>query len=310
MNSQMNPAVNFESPNALRELGLWWNLTRLVVRRPGLVSVQTDYIKIGPKEAAYIFRNYHPLNRRLKPSRVAMYVRDMENGSWLVTGESIKFDYNGNLIDGQHRLQAIINSGQTFLLAVTTGLSPDAIRAIDKPAVRSVRDDKTMLGIRNGAFYQSVANAIVSLRYGTQYQLSANDIDLVIGQCPFFDAVVEVCATNKLTSWAPFMGTAVVISKAYPNNVHSLVEEFINKIKTGANLSGDDSRLLLRNRLVVKETETKKTSRPEWAKRVLKAYNLFRNEKTTTRLYEASVAEVEDLFKKANIQLPISRKKD
>ena len=44
-------------------------------------------------------------NRNLGRSKVEMYTRDLQNGVWKLTNQSIGVLYNGAVIDGQHRLR-------------------------------------------------------------------------------------------------------------------------------------------------------------------------------------------------------------
>lgn len=97
-------------------------------------------------------------NRNLRPSRVAKYARDMRAGRWALTGEAIKFDHAGNLIDGQHRLTAVRDSGQTVELLVVRGLAPTVRGVIDTGAKRTASDALRMAG--NQAATRSMAATI------------------------------------------------------------------------------------------------------------------------------------------------------
>src|SRR4051794_7777218 len=46
--------------------------------------------------------------RKLRPGHVRMIARDIKEGRWLLTGESLIFDRDGGLLNGQHRLSGII----------------------------------------------------------------------------------------------------------------------------------------------------------------------------------------------------------
>lgn len=81
------------------------------------------------------------VNRRLDQGTVRQYASDMENGMWFSrTGESIKFSEGGDLIDGQHRLHAVIKSGKPIVMEVTRGIERDAIHVIDTGRPRSALD--------------------------------------------------------------------------------------------------------------------------------------------------------------------------
>ena len=50
-------------------------------------------------------------NRRLSPVRIRKFADEMQNGMWVYNGESIIVSESGRLLDGQHRLHAIVDSG-------------------------------------------------------------------------------------------------------------------------------------------------------------------------------------------------------
>lgn len=49
-------------------------------------------------------------NRKIKEAVVDAYAKDMLNGKWTINNDSITFDKNGILTNGQHRLMAVIKS--------------------------------------------------------------------------------------------------------------------------------------------------------------------------------------------------------
>lgn len=106
-------------------------------------------------------------NRNIRATLVAQLVRDMKAGAFVFTSESIKFDWNGNLIDGQHRLTAISESGVTVQSMVVRGLNPTVRATIDTGTKRSPSDALRMAG--KGAGGRSMAAAIrllIAIRNG------------------------------------------------------------------------------------------------------------------------------------------------
>ena len=49
-------------------------------------------------------------NRNLRKNTINQYVNDMKNGKWSLVGDSITFDKDGILTNGQHRLYAVVQS--------------------------------------------------------------------------------------------------------------------------------------------------------------------------------------------------------
>ena len=73
---------------------------------------------ITPELAAEYLRA-NIVNRKLRPAVVKRYEEEMRQQSWTLTSDAIAFDEEGNLIQGQHRLNAVRNTGlsQVFWVA-------------------------------------------------------------------------------------------------------------------------------------------------------------------------------------------------
>lgn len=102
-------------------------------------KLKSEWATITPAIAEKMLGQNHG-NRPLRPRKIANYARDMRNGAWLTSGDSIKFDWNGRLIDGQHRLEAIISSGVAIRVLVVKGLEPAVQRVLDTNVRRSPSD--------------------------------------------------------------------------------------------------------------------------------------------------------------------------
>lgn len=70
-------------------------------------------ITITPQEAVKMLEK-NTRNRAIRKRVVEMYAKQMVNGEWQLNGESIKFATNGELKDGQHRLEACVLAGVPF----------------------------------------------------------------------------------------------------------------------------------------------------------------------------------------------------
>jgi len=98
-----------------------------------------EVVDLTPELAAkWLGRNLD--NRNLRRHKVLQYARDMREGNWQTSGQSIQFDWDGRLIDGQHRCEAVIESGVTVRTFVVRGLDPRAREVIDTGAKRTASD--------------------------------------------------------------------------------------------------------------------------------------------------------------------------
>lgn len=87
-------------------------------------------------------------NRNLAPSKVRWFARKIQNGEFVLTHQGIAFDKNGKLLDGQHRLAAIVLAGIPVQMFVGEGFTrDDVIMAID---VGQKRDTADSLRIKYG----------------------------------------------------------------------------------------------------------------------------------------------------------------
>ncbi len=79
-------------------------------------------------------------NRRIRPATVEQYARDMHAGNWKITGEAIKFTADGTLIDGQHRLSAVVLADTSVSMYVIRGLDLDVGDLCDTGMKRTAAD--------------------------------------------------------------------------------------------------------------------------------------------------------------------------
>jgi len=111
--------------------------------------MKLEMVKITPPVAAKMLENNTLENRHIKHGHLQKLVSDMNNGYWdQNNGETIKVNDKGELVDGQHRLHAIIDSGKTFTLPILSGVSSDAFSTLDSGSSRTLADIFTGKGYK------------------------------------------------------------------------------------------------------------------------------------------------------------------
>jgi hypothetical protein len=108
-------------------------------------GIVTRKVLITPEMAKRCLAK-NPQNRPINEFKVAQYRDDILRGRWRLTHQGIAFDDEGNLIDGQHRLRAIVAAGIPVEMLVTRGLSRNTIIAIDEGLKRSITARGVFLG--------------------------------------------------------------------------------------------------------------------------------------------------------------------
>lgn len=132
--------------------------------------LQTNWIDVTPDMAeTWLKRNYN--NRPVSQDTVRAYAREMKRGRWMPVHQGIAFDVNDNLVDGQHRLLAIVMSGSKVRLMVTFGL-PSKIEGtrmvgmdvVDRGKTRTVADQlKIQHGIHGGSILAMICNRLAAI---------------------------------------------------------------------------------------------------------------------------------------------------
>jgi hypothetical protein len=104
-------------------------------------------------------------NRTLRTVYVNLYVRDMSSGNWSVSNDAISFDTNGLLLNGQHRLNAIIQSETTQMFNFAVGLPHDSFSKHDTGRTRTPVDALSIKGTKNSHNAHSACKWLLNFDY-------------------------------------------------------------------------------------------------------------------------------------------------
>lgn len=81
--------------------------------------MKTEVVLVTPKMAAeWLAKNNS--NRTLRRHAVDHYARQMRLGQWRLTHQGVCLDADGNLVDGQHRLAAVVQSETAVTMLVSS----------------------------------------------------------------------------------------------------------------------------------------------------------------------------------------------
>lgn len=127
--------------------------------------------RVTPTGARAILRgNRH--NRNMRPPRVRELAGAMQRGEWELNGETIKIASDGTLLDGQHRLAAVIESGVAIETVVMRGLPPEAQETVDTGRRRRVADVLTIAGYPDAHALAAALNVLHRYRTGQRIDFS------------------------------------------------------------------------------------------------------------------------------------------
>lgn len=104
--------------------------------RPPKIQFETKSVLITPQIARATLE-HNTRNRTLTPARVDEFVGLMKSGRFQFTHQGIALDINGDVLDGQHRLAAIVKSKCSVWMLVSKGVPESARLAVDTGKPRS-----------------------------------------------------------------------------------------------------------------------------------------------------------------------------
>jgi hypothetical protein len=192
-------------------------------------------------------------NRHLSKKMVKIYASDMASGRWEYNGQDIIFDNLGHLIDGQHRLHAVIESGKPVLMGVKRGLSQDVFSTIDSGKSRSSSD---VIGlIREMSASEQTVSASISrfamiLDRGHSAAATRYTRREVTDYFKKWPVIADIAKVVNLGGRKVLPGTpiGVVWFMATRHGIYTNQDfmDFIDPVFSGENLTKGDPRLALR----------------------------------------------------------------
>jgi hypothetical protein len=126
---------------------------------------------ITPEQALEWLEHRNLQNRRVNEAKVRQYAEEMRQGSWSLTHQPIAFDVRGVLIDGQHRLWAVVESDTTIESFVGLQFDPKIRIDVDIMTSRSITDQLQIQGKHGNVTHQHTACAKAMVR-GMRQKLS------------------------------------------------------------------------------------------------------------------------------------------
>lgn len=150
------------------EVGLDWR-TIMDDREHGISGMNLELIT--PEKAEQMLE-IAGRNRARSEQLVRRYAADMSDGSWVLTHQGIAIHRDGRVLDGQHRLAAIIVSGESIHMFVTRNLDDDAGIVIDTGKVRDLIDSSLFSGVGVISKAEASCSRQMILTYGNLYGVS------------------------------------------------------------------------------------------------------------------------------------------
>lgn len=102
------------------------------------VTMHIRIAMVTPAMARRWLERNHPENRTVSWGRVEALANDIRNGAWKLMHQSVAFGENGYLIDGQHRLQAVLQADMPAEFLIVRNELGSYHDPIDRGGARSI----------------------------------------------------------------------------------------------------------------------------------------------------------------------------
>lgn len=247
---------------------------------PGSSGLTAEIKTINPAVAKAILATSRR-NRHVTISRVRKLSQAMELGEWIIA-QPIMVNCDGTLLDGQHRLHAVIRSGKSIQFLVISGFeSLDTFGRIDDVATRRLKD---WLQIRGESLPDILAAVVVMAAKdergmipttsGPGFQMTAPEgIDYLEAHDEIRRSVMEAPAT--VTRYASRAMLCFCHYK-FAQKDRAAAGSFLIDLATGDKEGERDPIYLLRERLKSNRRAKTKLPRTEMLALIYKSWNAVR----------------------------------
>lgn len=218
-------------------------------------SVRSSVMMVGPAQAL-TWLKHNAKNRSFRRRQAERWADVMKRGGWVMNGEAIVLGASGRLLDGQHRLHAIVMADVTIPMMVTTGVTDEdrAFETLDSGVKRSHVDRLAGRGERYSVTLSGMLRCMnmYSLGMGTLNSQRPMEGDQMLHLlslhpdlrefAPLGDRLKEACRFPA----APIAFTLYAASRAH----YDETMEFYGQLLEGIGLTKSQPAYLLRARII------------------------------------------------------------
>ena len=230
-------------------------------------SAKTFITELSPDQAQHILDFFNNDNRKLSKAQVNAIAKSINKDGWMFDGQSITFNVEGNLTEGQHRLNAIVNTQTVAKVSISLGVitsaftkcapakprtATDEIQRKDKSATSSDCTTLRQILKRRQGDQLTMKNAIEQWEKWKLYIRAANKL-----VDEFFDRISEHRSwARTYTAWAALMisvGEAELVStfmsliqeEFLSGNASCLTREFRKFFRENSEMSSSERTALM-----------------------------------------------------------------
>lgn len=226
--------------------------------------MEIERVLMSPDMAKELLKTNNK-NRRPSEQHIAYLAGQMMGGAWRENGETIIIGANGMLLDGQHRIAAVILSKTSVPMMIVRGVDETTYATIDMGRKRRTSDILTIEGV---AHPFEVASCTAALFRMVKKLASTTVVPPIYApwieeRYPSLAGWADRYVKSKMKTFSGFsaMGTALVYLSDIAERPE-LAARLFDGVERGVMLDSTDPNLALRNRLLRLRNEGKKRDLP------------------------------------------------
>jgi hypothetical protein len=213
-----------------------------------IVPITAEVENVTPEMAAS-WLEFNTRNRSVAKLHVTVLAEEMQRGAWHLSGEAIKFAPDGTLLDGQHRLHAIIASGMTVPMLVVRGVEHDAQATLDTGRKRGAGDALSINGIAHANLVAAAARVLLGYPFAhagiANYRVAlAKVIEFADAHPGLVDSAAFAHSVTFVRGWTPKSLLAACHYVVAPTH-REAYEAFIETVMSGVGVKDNSPELAL-----------------------------------------------------------------
>lgn len=221
-------------------------------------------------------------NRRVSNRNYATIARAMRNGEWELNGEAIKIDTEGRVLDGQHRLHAVVEAGTTIRTFLIEGLPASTQETMDTGKSRTLADILEIRGDSNSTTVAAIARRVyLHRRHGlrsatlSSFPTTNKEVLRFLDDNEWIKDLSTPAQRIGRTAKMPASLTGLLMV-AFSEIDQADADDFFEKLSTGAGLMPGDAILALRKVLLALHEGKGTRNQTYMAALTIKAWNKYR----------------------------------
>lgn len=214
-----------------------------------LSEITSNVVTVSPELAKKWLEGMVENQRKPSERSVVKYSRAMSQGAW-ETASPLSFDSEGRLIDGQHRLLAVIRANRSVDFIVLRGLSKSAIHALDMGVNRTAAHLARLKGLSITNNHLAILNCcFYSVSNGGKYPVFSKQEQVYYAEKHF--EALDFATKKQCDSHVSYSPYLAPVARAYYSENHKRLEQFLQVLHTGFTISenpmDDSAAIALRN---------------------------------------------------------------